>query len=56
MKDNKLLRKYMLHVINEEGVSFVSNVNDAWCKVEFTEEEKKQLEEIEEEIKNSDDY
>jgi hypothetical protein len=41
-----LLKKYMLNVMDNEGVSFIENANDAFSKVKFTDSEIEKLKEI----------
>jgi len=46
----ELLKKYMIHVLEEEGVDFVFSVNTNMAVPVFTEEEVKVLENISHEI------
>lgn len=48
-----LLKKYMNHVINCEGVDFVSDINRPWSDVKFTKKEKELLEVLKKEIDES---
>lgn len=50
MDYKELLKKYMQHVGEYEGATFVNCLNDFHCDVEFTEEEVAELERIENEI------
>lgn len=44
-----LLKKYMQHVCDCEGIDFVVRIGDRHSDVEFTDEEKAELERISEE-------
>lgn len=46
-----LLRRYMNHVGNEEGITFVHRIRDRRAVKQFTEEEIEELEAIEEELR-----
>jgi len=48
-----LLKKYMQHVENCEGVNFVSDIGMSWSCVDFTKEEKALLEKLDDEIEQS---
>jgi len=48
-----LLKKYMQHVENCEGVNFVSDIGMSWSGIEFNKEEKALLEKLDEEIEES---
>jgi hypothetical protein len=51
MTDYKtLLKKYMQHVIECEGISFVSHINDYTSDVLFTDEEAEELRKIDNEV------
>lgn len=45
-----LLKKYMQHVENCEGVNFVSDIGASWSGIDFNKEEKDLLERLDEEI------
>lgn len=47
-----LLKKYMAHVMDNEGVSFVGYANDAYSNIKFTDNELETLKSINEEIVN----
>jgi hypothetical protein len=50
-KYRDLLKKYMAHVDQEEGTTFVNCINDGWfSNVKITEEEKQVLLIIQEEV------
>lgn len=53
MKENELLKKYMAHVLDSEGVTFVLYINDPHSSVEFTDEEISILKKLEDEIKKT---
>lgn len=46
----ELLKKYMRHIAEVEGTSFVDDLNNWMCTQKFTDEEVKTLERIEKEI------
>ncbi len=48
-----LLKKYMIHVENCEGVNFVSDIGRTWSEVEFTKEEIDYLQKLDKEINES---
>jgi hypothetical protein len=48
-----LLKKYMQHVENCEGVNFVSDIGRDWSGIEFSKEEKALLEKLDAEIEQS---
>jgi hypothetical protein len=48
-----LLKKYMIHVEQCEGVNFVSDIDRPWSKVEFTKEEITYLQKLDKEINES---
>lgn len=48
MDYKELLAKYMKHVADYEGTTFVNVLNSPHCDVEFTDEEVEALEEIQE--------
>lgn len=48
-----LLKKYMQHVENCEGVNFVSDIGMSWSGIEFSKEEKALLEKLDKEIEES---
>jgi len=50
-----LLKKYMQHVENCEGVNFVSDIGRDWSGIEFSKEEKALLEKLDAEIEQSDE-
>ena len=47
-----LLKKYMAHVMDNEGVSFAENANDSWSNIKFTDNELQTLKYIHKEITN----
>jgi hypothetical protein len=49
-KDLTLLKKYMQHVEQCEGVNFVSDINEYMCDIKFTDEEKALLEKLDRDI------
>ena len=44
-----LLKRYIQHVYDEEGVSFVRSLNSSHSRAKFTEEEVKLLEKLDQE-------
>lgn len=46
----ELLKKYMKHVADEEGCTFVGRLNSGYSDVEFSEEEVRVLEDVEESL------
>lgn len=48
-----LLKKYIQHVENCEGVNFVSDIGSPWSGIEFSKEEKALLEKLDKEIEES---
>ncbi len=47
-----LIKKYMAHAMDNEGVSFVENANDVGSNIKFTEKELEILKAIHREIIN----
>lgn len=50
MDYEELLKKYMQHVGEYEGSTFVGSLNSNRCDVKFTEEEVAELERLQEEL------
>lgn len=51
MKYEELLKKYMRHVMDCEGISFVDHIGSHYSDVQFTDEEKVALERAEDEVR-----